>query len=80
MGPHVSPALASVTVAQAGEASTVTPLVQQGPGARTVPGNVTAPIMEYAIMVSTITMSVWALPADNHSLSLSLCLLRLSGA
>ena len=57
MEPHVSRALASVTVAQAGEASTVTPLVQQGPGARTVPGNVTAPIMESAIMVSTLALS-----------------------
>ena len=42
-----------MTAAQAGEASTVTPPVLQGPGARTVPGNVTAPIMECVITVST---------------------------
>ena len=56
MEPHVSRPLASVTVARAGEASTVTPLVQQGAGARTVPGNVTAPIMEYASLVSNISV------------------------
>ena len=70
MEPHVSRPLASVTVARAGEASTVTPLVLQGAGARTVPGNVTALIMESAIMVSTKSSStvqpVWPLPVKNY--------------
>ena len=35
----------------------MTPLVLQGAGARTVPGNVTAPIMESAIMVRTLSAS-----------------------
>ena len=52
MEPHVSRPLASVTVARAGEASTVTPLVLQGAGARTVPGTVTVTMEESVITVS----------------------------
>ena len=67
--PHVSQPLASVTVGQAGEASTVTPLVQQGPGAKTVPGTVAVIIMECVTMVSTIYQHI-ALPIIKESSSL----------
>ena len=93
MEPHVRRPLASVTALQAGEASTVTPPVLQGPGARTVPGNVTALIMESATTVSTISPSChlarqsgellknyYLAITYNYNLSLSACLSRLSGA